>query len=149
MLRTIPPTDCTRAREAASARADGELSELEAAQLDGHLRGCPECAAFAGSLDAVARRLRGAELARPSMPVFVARRRRPALRLNTAAAAVALVAAAGSAFAVGHVVGSQGGSPTATVGGTLSAETTRRSEVLGMVRRIRPGRMAANDVIAV
>jgi len=133
----------------ASLRLDGELSELEAAQLDGHLRACPECAAFAGSLDALADRLRGAELARPSMPVFAPRRRRPALRLLASNAAVALVAAAGSAFAVGHVVGSQGGGPAATVGRTLSAETTRRSEVLGMVRRIRPGRMAANDVIAV
>ena len=49
MLHSLTPTDCARAREAASARADGELSELESGALDAHLHGCPACRDFARS----------------------------------------------------------------------------------------------------
>src|SRR5262245_9022317 len=145
------PSDCTKAREAASALADGELSELEAVQLDGHLRSCPDCEAFAASVTALAARLRGADLEQPVLPAFVPRRRRPAaFRLQTAAAAVALVAAAGSAFAVGHVVGSQtSGTATTISRAKISPDLPGRGEVLGMVRRSRLGRMATNDVIPV
>ena len=37
--------DCTSARSALSARADGEASAAELADLDGHLLGCPDCRA--------------------------------------------------------------------------------------------------------
>jgi predicted anti-sigma-YlaC factor YlaD len=148
MMRSIP-SDCATAREAASALADGELSELEAVQLGAHLRSCPDCEAFAASTAALAVRLRGADLEQPVLPVFVPRRRRPAFRLQTAAAAVALVAAAGSAFAVGHFVGSQTGGTATTISAKVSPDLPGRGEVLGMVRRTRLGRMAANDVIPV
>jgi anti-sigma factor RsiW len=148
MLRSIP-SDCAKAREAASALADGELSELESVQLESHLRSCPDCEAFAASTTALAARLRGAELEQPVFPAFVPRPRRPAFRMQTAAAAVALLAAAGSAFAVGHVVGSQtGGAPT-TISAKVSPDLPGRGEVLGMARRTRLGRMATNDVIPV
>jgi predicted anti-sigma-YlaC factor YlaD len=147
VLRAIPPTDCDRAREAASARADGELSELEAVQLDSHLRGCPACAAQAAALEGLATRIRGAELEQPALPVFVPRRRRP-VRVRTAAVAAALVAAALSSFAAGHLVGSHASRPAATVGG-LTSVSERQSEVLGMLRRLRLGRMSANRVIPV
>jgi predicted anti-sigma-YlaC factor YlaD len=147
VLRAIPPTDCDRAREAASARADGELCELEAAQLDAHLRACPECAAYAATVEALASRIRGAELDQPALPVFVAHRR-PPVRIRTAAVAAALVAAAVSSFAAGHLVGSHASRPAATVGG-LTSVSERQSEVLGMLRRLRLGRMSSNRVIPV
>ena len=147
MLRPIPPTDCTLAREAASARADGELAELDAGRLEAHLLTCPECVEFTRGIGALALRMRGADLEQPDLPVFVATRRRPTLRLNTAVAAVVLALAAASSFAVGHVVGSHGGRPAATVA-TLGAVATHRGETLGMLRN-RPGRMVTNRVVPV
>jgi predicted anti-sigma-YlaC factor YlaD len=149
MLREIPLTDCTQARQAVSARADGELSELESGRLEAHLHDCAACTAYARSVEALALGLRGAELEQPSRPVFSApHRRRSAFRVNSAAAAAALLVAAASAFAVGHVVGSKTGSEPAKLG-KLSPVSLQRAEVLGMVRRLRPGRMSADDVIAV
>ena len=149
MLQTIPPSDCLTAREAASARADGELSSLDAARLDAHLRGCGDCRAFAGSLAGLSALLGGADLEQPSAPVFVQRSRRPVLRMNAAAAAVTIALAAASSFAVGHFVGSERGGPSATVGSTISAGPQERSPVLGMLRRSRPGRMSGSEVIPV
>jgi predicted anti-sigma-YlaC factor YlaD len=149
MLRTIPPTECEEAQEAASALADGELSAFETVRLDAHLRGCPECRAFATSAGALAVALRGAELEQPSRPVFAQRRRRPALRLNAVAAAATIVLAAASSFAVGQLVGSERGGPSATVGSTVSARSSQRPQVLGMLRRVRPGRMSGSEVIPV
>ena len=57
MLTSLPPTDCMRAREAVSARLDGELSELDALRLDAHLSACATCTAFAVDATAVATRL--------------------------------------------------------------------------------------------
>src|SRR6478752_2287491 len=149
MLQTIPPSDCIEAREAASARADGELSSFDEARIDAHLRGCADCRAFAGSLVALAALLGGADLEQPSAPVFVQRRRRPVLRLNAAAAAVMIALAAASSFAVGHFVGSERGGPSATVGSTISAGAPDRAPVLGMLRRARLGRMSGSEVIPV
>jgi predicted anti-sigma-YlaC factor YlaD len=147
MVRPIRPTDCAEAREAASAWIDGELSELDAGRLEAHLGACPACSGHVTGLEALARALRGAELEQPSVPVFAARRRRPAFRLNSAAAAAALVVAAASSFGIGHLLGTKTGSPATTVGSTSSARL--QAEVFGMVRRYRPGRMSADDVIAV
>jgi|SRR3954471_1575829 len=149
MLQTIPPSDCLMAREAASAREDGELSSLDEARLDAHLRGCADCRGFAGSLAGLTSLLGGAELAQPSAPVFVQRSRRPLLRMNAAAAAVTIGVAAASSFAVGHFVGSERGGPSATVGNTVSARSREPSPVLGMLRRSRPGRMSGSEVIPV
>jgi predicted anti-sigma-YlaC factor YlaD len=149
MLRSIPPSDCEQAQEAASARVDGELSAFEAARLDAHLSVCAECQAFAASARGIAVVLRGADLEQPSRPVFIARRRRPALRMNAAAAAATIVLAAASSFAVGQLVGSERGGPSATVGTTVSARSTQRSQVLGMLRRGRLGRMSGSEVIPV
>jgi predicted anti-sigma-YlaC factor YlaD len=149
MVQTIPPSECLNAREAASARADGELSSFDAVRLDAHLRGCPDCRAFAGSLSGLTLLLGGADLEQPSAPVFVQRSRRPLLRMNAAAAAVTIALAAASSFAVGHFVGSERGNPSATVGSTISAGSQERSPVLGMLRRARPGRMSGSQVIPV
>jgi predicted anti-sigma-YlaC factor YlaD len=149
MLRSFSTTECEEAREAASARLDGELSPFEDARLEAHLRGCGECRAFAASLAGAASLLRGADLARPAAPLFLPRRRRPALRLSAAAAAVVVAVAAASSFAVGQLVGSNAGGPSATVGRTLSVATKQRTQMFGMLRRNRPGRMAGSEVIPV
>src|SRR5260370_12040824 len=111
MLHLIPPSDCSRAREFVSCRLDGELSELEAAGLDDHLRDCAECSAYARELHALSTELRAAPLERPNITVFVATRRRPLVRLQTVAAAAVVVAvAAGSSFAIGPALGVHGSS---------------------------------------
>jgi predicted anti-sigma-YlaC factor YlaD len=108
MLTPVPPTACARAREFASARLDGELVELQEAQLDAHLRSCPECQAYAAGIGEISRRLSAAPLAQPERPIFVAQRLRRAGFLPAAAAAAIVVAVAGSSFAVGGMVGRQG-----------------------------------------
>ena len=119
MLTPVPPSDCTRARESASARLDGELVELQAAQLEAHLRFCPDCRAFASGISATGELLRNAALDQTSEAMFVpvreSRRRIGALPVAAAAAAVVLAVAA-SSFAVGGYLGHEG---------SKSATTTR------------------------
>ena len=109
MLTPVPPTDCMLARESASARLDDELSELENARLDAHLRGCADCLAYAEEIGAIAVRLRAAALERPAERFVLPRRRAfsgARMQAAVAAAAVAVVAAvAGSAFTLGNVLG--------------------------------------------
>jgi predicted anti-sigma-YlaC factor YlaD len=107
MLTPVPPSDCARARESASARLDGELAELQAAQLEAHLRSCPECRSYAAGIEVIARGLRAAPLVAPSVAVFVPRRRRTGI-IPAAAAAAIVVAVAGSSFAIGGLFGRQG-----------------------------------------
>jgi anti-sigma factor RsiW len=129
MLTPVPPSDCTRARESASARLDGELVELPAAQLDAHLRSCPECQAYADGIEASTGLLRAAPLDQPSGAMFtpMPHRRRRIGVLPAAAAAAIVVAVAGSSFAVGGMLGRQGSTtppPTTTssaLGGPVDA----------------------------
>jgi predicted anti-sigma-YlaC factor YlaD len=152
-MTPVPPIECVQARESASARLDGELPELDDARLDAHLRGCAECRAFAGDLAAVAAELRAAPLERPETVVSLPRLRRlPAIRLQSAAAAVALVAvAAGSSFALGRALGTSGPAsrPAATAADLVSlrADSTQQ-HLLAMLSRLepapsRPGRLQA------
>jgi predicted anti-sigma-YlaC factor YlaD len=138
------------AREAASALLDGELSELEAAQLHVHLRACDECEDHLLETGVFTANLRAAALELPTLPAFTARRRRPAFRLNVAVAAVTILAATGSSFAVGHLLGSSGGAPVATIGTSGSGvNLPQQNVVLGMLRRLRPGRLESGRVIPV
>ena len=118
MLTPVPPTDCARARESASARLDGELAELQAAQLEVHLRSCSECRAYAAGIEIVTLGLRAAPLEEPAAPGFVLQRHRRAGLVPAAAAAAIVVAVAGSSFAIGGMFGRQGTRvpPTATLG---------------------------------
>src|SRR5438477_537085 len=59
---------CDRAREWASLRMDGELSELESALLEAHLKRCEACGSFAVEVEAVALQLRAASLERIEPP---------------------------------------------------------------------------------
>src|SRR5262245_47497389 len=56
---------CDEIREAISAAADGEAAPLERSMIDAHVARCAGCAAFAGAVDQLDRRLR----VRPAEPV--------------------------------------------------------------------------------
>jgi predicted anti-sigma-YlaC factor YlaD len=96
---------CDRAREYASLRLDGELSEFERALLDSHLERCPGCRAFAEDLVTMTDRLRTAPQERPLIVVALPKRRFVALRhvqVSAAAAAVVSVVGIGSLFGMLH-----------------------------------------------
>ena len=106
-MRTMRTTGrrCDRAREYASLRLDGELSDFERALLDSHLERCPSCRAFADDLVCVTDRLRTAPLEQPSIAVTLPRRRFVALRnvqVSAAAAAVVSVVGIGALFGMLH-----------------------------------------------
>jgi predicted anti-sigma-YlaC factor YlaD len=116
MLIPVPPSECTRAREAVSGRLDGELSELDAVRLDVHLGRCPACREFAAQAAAFTEELRRAPLEPLAAPVFEPRRprrRAPALRVQAAAAAAVAVVAGGSLM-LGRMVGSGAAGPKFT-----------------------------------
>jgi hypothetical protein len=92
---------CERAREWASLRADGELSELESALLRAHLGRCAPCRRFSEGAEEVAAAMRAARLERPAPLALVLPRRRPAaLRALQAVTATALIVGAGAAAAL-------------------------------------------------
>ena len=126
MMTPVPPIECVRARESASELLDDELPELDATRLDWHLRSCAECRAYAAQLRALAVTVRTAPAEQPELPIRVEpRRRRPAIRLQTAAAAVLLVGvASASSFALGSALGTGGsGSPrTSTASAAQNAQ---------------------------
>lgn len=95
--------NCDRAREWASLRLDGELSDLEWALLEAHLTRCIECRAFADDSTAIALGLREAPLERLEQPVALPSRRRAlgstrAVQLGAAAVLVVAAAGLGSLF---------------------------------------------------
>ena len=59
------PLSCARAREALSARADGEPDDLAPGLLEEHLRRCPPCRAWEQDATALTRRLRLHPVAAP------------------------------------------------------------------------------------
>ena len=96
-----PSLPCDRAREWASLRLDGELSQLEGAMLVSHLDRCATCRTVVAEVEAFTRGLREAPPVPLSRPLAIPRRH-AAMRAArvTAAAAVMLVAAGlGSVFA--------------------------------------------------
>lgn len=100
----LPPRSlpCERARQWASLRVDGELSELEDALLEKHLEGCASCSAFAVRLAGTTEAVRAAPLERPQ--IRYPRFERPVIRLPIGRR-VAIVAVAAAA-ALGAFVGS-------------------------------------------
>jgi predicted anti-sigma-YlaC factor YlaD len=106
-MRTMRTTArrCDRAREYASLRLDGELSDFESALLDSHIERCPSCRAFADDLVGVTDRLRTAPLEQPSIAIALPRRRYAALRgfqVSAAAAAIVSVVGIGALFGLLH-----------------------------------------------
>lgn len=140
MLTPVPPTECTRAREAASSRLDGELSELELAQLDMHLAGCLDCAEYAALITSTTAQLRAADLVQPEEPILVPRLRRRLTLVPAAAAAAVIAGVAVSSFALGGALGSHSpqNRPSAT-----TTQTLPRSGSVAQVPLVRPGEMPA------
>ena len=128
MLIPVPPSDCVRAREAASRRLDDELTELESTRLDAHLRRCPACRELVGQIAVITTELRRAPLESAGVTIFTPRRRRalPALRVPALAAAV--VAAAligGGSFTLGRELTGRGGGVPARTASTPIGNVTR------------------------
>jgi hypothetical protein len=85
---------CRRGRELVSLELDGQLSELEAAQLEAHLGQCAACRAFRADLVPISAALRSAPLEQPHRSIVLPRRRHALARAVPAAAAAAAVALA-------------------------------------------------------
>jgi anti-sigma factor RsiW len=94
LARPLPHT-CERVREQLSLALDGELSQLEDAHLDTHVATCASCQAFGAELGAATRIIRAAPLEELSIPISIPAPRRIARRAFQAAAAAAVVLAAG------------------------------------------------------
>ena len=116
MTTLFPSNDCDQAREAASARLDGELSELESVRLETHLQSCESCRAVVLALAGATTLIRETPSEAPGRPFVLPSRpsRRRSLSLQTAVAASALLAAA--SFSLGRALHprSGGGEPTTT-----------------------------------
>jgi len=135
MLTPVPPTDCMRAREGASARLDGALGELEAAWVDGHLGRCASCSAFAGQVAATAAMLRAAPLDPAPAGVFVRGRRRAALPFAAVAATVVIAVTAATSFFVGQQLGERSGGRPVAVTTSLSGSTRLDPGLIAMLQR--------------
>jgi predicted anti-sigma-YlaC factor YlaD len=85
---------CRQGRELISLRLDDELSELEQARLDSHLRVCADCRAYEADLTGATRMLRTAALAPVERSFVLPQRRRLPLRSLQVGAAAALVVVA-------------------------------------------------------
>jgi hypothetical protein len=115
MVMSGLPTECAWAREAASARIDGELGEVESLRLDRHLRACLGCFAQVSDIGSVAVAIRGSALEQPTIRMFTPRspRRR---RIGAAAVGAALaVAAGGASFGLGELLGASQSSVPAAI----------------------------------
>jgi predicted anti-sigma-YlaC factor YlaD len=86
--------DCDRIRGWVSAELDGELSELETALLQSHLRDCGACRAFSAEASTFTAALRAAPAELPTAPVRVLRRRRALLQPLRVPAVAALALSA-------------------------------------------------------
>lgn len=92
---------CERAQAWASLELDGELSQLERALLETHIRGCAACAETVAGIRTLTHALRNAPLEpldRPVAAITAARSRRArplAVRLALAAALAAVAAGLG------------------------------------------------------
>jgi predicted anti-sigma-YlaC factor YlaD len=151
MLTPVPPSDCARARESASARLDGELAELQVAQLEAHLRSCSECRTYAAGIEVITHGLRAAALEQPTVAAFVPQRHRRRGLIPAAAAAVIVVAVAGSSFAIGGMFGRQASHvPQTTTARTVALAGPIDQLVLSAVRSQKPAPFrVSSKIIAV
>jgi hypothetical protein len=134
---------CERARAWASLRADGELSELEAALLDAHLGRCDSCRSFAVGTVTVAETLRAVPLERPAVVLGPtsrsgARRAWRALQLTAAAAVVVAAGVLAAASGPGpRPASSVASKPVVMVAGIESPDLLRELRRPGLIERQR------------
>ena len=91
MIDSFSPRGCDRARAQVSALLDGELSELEEADLRQHLDGCAACHTYHAGAESISGSLRAAPLEELDFPIVVPNRRYVATRWIQAASAAAMV----------------------------------------------------------
>jgi anti-sigma factor RsiW len=91
MIDSFSPGRCDRARAQVSALLDGELSELEEADLRLHLEDCAACRTYNAGAVAISGSLRSAPLEQLDFPILVPNRRYVATRWIQAASAAAVV----------------------------------------------------------
>jgi anti-sigma factor RsiW len=89
---------CERARESASLMLDGELSQLESAFLDRHMRRCASCAAFAVEIQGATSTLRSAPLLSLARPIELPIAHRTRFGARRAGAWIAAASAAAAAL---------------------------------------------------
>ena len=131
--RADTPT-CDRARASASLRLDGEISELEEAFLDSHLRRCAACREYEASVRGAVRMLREQPLAELRHPVVVAGRKRIPVRPAAVARVAAVVAAV---VGVATVLGTQSGKQPATPSATTPPVVATDDNSLEQLRALR------------
>lgn len=136
-MRDYEDMDCDVAREALSARIDGEREQIPAARVDEHLADCGSCRQW--QADAVEqtqllRRLAGRSqlsAVRPRTPPVPEPRRSPAVSWQRwALGAVGVVQLV---LAVAQALGAHLGVPHAAMGGHVLNESTAWSAALGVV----------------
>jgi predicted anti-sigma-YlaC factor YlaD len=91
------PSECAWAREAASARLDDELAEVDGLRLDRHLLKCLGCFAHVSAVGGIAIAIRGDELQQPTSRIFTPGTPRRRRRVGTVVAGAALAVAVGGA----------------------------------------------------
>lgn len=101
----IQPHACERAREWASLRLDGELSELEQALFASHLERCAACSAYAQGVARTTEEIRAAGLQRLAHPISLPLRRRIAFPVRALQAGTATAAALAAAVGLGTLFG--------------------------------------------
>jgi anti-sigma factor RsiW len=137
---------CERARECASLRLDGELSEFEQALLVAHLARCEPCRSFASELEAVTEHVRTTPLARLDQPIALPSRRRLLTRrpVEVAAAAALMLTTLGVAGALRTVETSNPSISFGAPGVSNTLESRefsdiRREMLRRPVRQVSPG----------
>jgi len=109
MIRSFSPRECDRARAQVSALLDGELSELEEADLRLHLDGCAGCCAFQAGAVSISGSLESSPLEQLDFPIVVPNRRYIATRWIQAASAAAMVLVAIGLGSSQGILGGHGG----------------------------------------
>jgi predicted anti-sigma-YlaC factor YlaD len=135
MALRLQPQKCDRARAWVSMRLDDEISELEEALLDAHLRRCAACSEFEASVRGAVFTLRAQPLEQVKHPVVIIGRRRLPMR-RSAIASVAAVAAA--VVGVTTVLSTQAPqSPSTQTPAQLTSSATPDDQDLKQLRALR------------
>jgi predicted anti-sigma-YlaC factor YlaD len=126
------------------------LSSFEGRLLDGHLRRCPSCRAFAGGLAEQTELLRGAAFEELLRPVTIPETRSRMRRGLVGAAGSALAAAAAAAVLVLPGAGNESGRTAHRVGGPVlvafAASPTPSAKVDVPRLRLQPASIADGPV---
>ncbi len=139
-MRLVRPTRkaCDRARLYASARLDGELSELEDRLLAAHLEQCPPCRGFGADGEAFTAALRAASLEPVPQPAPVRWRARRSLSFRPlqAGAAALVLAAIGLGGVLGVTPTAREQQPSSTTSPTSGTVPARYDSLLRQDRSV-------------